>query len=67
MKLLVILFILKFSISSRQKLSSKKVGNINIFTLVVFWLAYFGLDVSQNCWIYPPSWNEILIYVAAVF
>ena len=25
---------------------------------------FFGLDVSQNCWIYPPSWNETLIYVA---
>ena len=27
---------------------------------------FFVLDASQNCWIYPPSWNEILIYVAVV-
>ena len=27
---------------------------------------FFGLDASQSCWIYPPSWNEILIYVAVV-
>ena len=49
--------------SGRQKLSSIKVGYINILTLLVFWLAFFGLDASQNCWIYPPSWNAILIYV----
>ena len=52
--------------SGRQELSSIKVGYVNILTVLVFWLAFFGLDASQNCWIYPPSWNEILIYVAVV-
>ena len=45
----------------QAKVISKKVGNVNILTVVAFWLAFFGLDTSQNCWICPPSWNEILI------
>ena len=42
------------------------IKDLSRITVVVFWLAFFGLDVSQNCWIYPPSWNEILIYMAVV-
>ena len=30
-------------------------------------MAFYVLDVSQNCWIYLPSWNETLIYVGCVF
>ena len=52
--------------SDRQKLSSIKVGYANILTVLVSWLAIFGLDTSENCCIYPPSWNEILIYVTVV-
>ena len=48
----------------RAKIIRKQLGNVNMLTVVVFWLAFFGLDASQNCWIYPPSWNEIFIYVA---
>ena len=37
-----------------------------MLTVVVVWLGFFGFDASQNCWVYPPSWNKILIYLAVV-
>ena len=67
----------QFCISSRQKLWRKLLVMsrsslsfqlavllpLFILTVIVFFFVFFGLDTSQNCSIYPPSWNEILIYV----
>ena len=71
----------QFCISSRQKLWRKLLVMsrsslsfqlavllpLFILTVIVFFFGFFGLDTSQNCSIYPPSWNEILIYVTVVF
>ena len=39
----------------QNKIIKQKVDNVNILTVAVFWLAFFCLDASQNCWIYPSS------------
>ena len=47
-----------------SSLSFQLVVLLPLFILtVIFFFGFFGLHASQNCWIYPLSWNEILIYV----